>query len=140
MIKIGHIALYTQDLERSTNFYTNYFNGEAGTPYHNPTRGFRSRFIRFGSDVTLEIMTLDNGLQLARDDIPAVGYAHMAFSVGGKDAVDGLTARLEQDGYTVASRPRVTGDGYYESCVLDPDGNRVEMVADDQHCVDQCIY
>jgi len=23
--------------------------------------------------------------------------------------------------------PRVTGDGYYESVILDPDGNRIEV-------------
>ena len=28
------------------------------------------------------------------------------------------------------NKPRTTGDGYYESCVLDPDGNPVELVAE----------
>ena len=32
-----------------------------------------------------------------------------------------------QDGYPVVSPPRVTGDGYYESCVLDSEGTRVEI-------------
>ena len=41
--------------------------------------------------------------------------------------VDALTERLEQDGYSVVGRPRVTGDGYYESVVLDPDGNQIEI-------------
>jgi lactoylglutathione lyase len=41
--------------------------------------------------------------------------------------VDSLTARLRQDGYRVVGEPRRTGDGYYESVVLDPDGNRVEI-------------
>ena len=31
------------------------------------------------------------------------------------------------DGYPVISGPRVTGDGYYESCILDPEGNRIEI-------------
>lgn len=34
---------------------------------------------------------------------------------------------MRRDGVEVVSGPRVTGDGYYESCVLDPDGNRVEI-------------
>ena len=51
----------------------------------------------------------------------------MALSVGSKALVDELTAKLRQDGYPVVSEPRSTGDGYYESCVLDPDGNRIEI-------------
>jgi lactoylglutathione lyase len=34
---------------------------------------------------------------------------------------------LEKEGYQVAGKPRVTGDGYYESVILDPDGNIVEL-------------
>ena len=55
------------------------------------------------------------------------GYIHIAFSVGSNEAVDILTNQLENDGYIVTSYPRTTGDGYYESCVLDPDGNVVEI-------------
>jgi lactoylglutathione lyase len=51
----------------------------------------------------------------------------VAISVGSRDHVDELTARLRQDGYPVLDGPRRTGDGYYESVVLDPDGNRVEI-------------
>jgi lactoylglutathione lyase len=29
----------------------------------------------------------------------------------------------------VVDGPRVTGDGYYEASVLDPEGNRVELMA-----------
>ena len=38
-----------------------------------------------------------------------------------------LTRRLAADGYRVLGGPRRTGDGYYESAVLDPDGNRIEL-------------
>ncbi len=46
------------------------------------------------------------------------GYAHMTFSVGSKEKVDELTQILKEDGYCLISGPRVTGDGYYESCIL----------------------
>lgn len=55
------------------------------------------------------------------------GYIHLAFSVGSKEKVDELTNQLEQDGYVIVSGPRITGDGYYESCILEPEGNQIEI-------------
>jgi lactoylglutathione lyase len=57
----------------------------------------------------------------------AAGWIHVAFSVGSEAAVDALTDRLRAAGYRVMDGPRRTGDGYYESTVLDPDGNRLEI-------------
>ena len=55
------------------------------------------------------------------------GYAHIAFSVGSEEAVDLLTSRLRNDGFEVASGPRITGDGYYESSIIDIEGNQIEI-------------
>jgi lactoylglutathione lyase len=49
--------------------------------------------------------------------------------VGSKTEVDRLTETIGNDGFHVAGEPRTTGDGYYESVILDPDGNRVEIMA-----------
>lgn len=124
-MRIEHIAIWTMELETSRNFYTEYFGGKAGALYHNPTKEFKSYFITFRSGARLEIMhspTLASAGNKAR-----IGYAHLAFSVGSKARVDELTNILRERGYTVASEPRTTGDGYYESCILDPDGNQVEI-------------
>ena len=55
------------------------------------------------------------------------GYAHLAFSLGSKEKVDALTEQLRAAGYEVISGPRTTGDGYYESCILDFEGNQIEL-------------
>lgn len=124
-MRIDHAALYVLDLERAREFFEVYFGGVAGDRYHNPRTGLQTYFLSFDGGARLELMTrpdLDAGASTA-------GWDHVAFSVGSYDAVDLLTARLAQDGYTVASGPRTTGDGYYESVVLDAEGNRIEITA-----------
>jgi lactoylglutathione lyase len=61
------------------------------------------------------------------DASESLGLAHFAIAVGTKEQVDQLTDRLQSDGYTIADGPRTTGDGYYESVVLDPENNRIEL-------------
>lgn len=126
-MKIAHIALYTNDLDRARTFYQTYFEGVAGELYHNPKTGLQTYFLSFADGARLELMTRPQ-LSAAADGL-CVGWAHVAFAVGSRENVDALTARLRTDGYVVVSGPRVTGDGYYESCVLDPDGNTVEITA-----------
>lgn len=127
-MKIEHIALWTRNLERMKQFYGEFFDGKADTGYSNQKTGFRSYFLTFASGVRLEIMYKpDLGVGLNGNDFPPTGYAHIAFAVGSRAGVVELTERLRAKGYQVLSAPRTTGDGYYESCILDPDGNRVEI-------------
>ena len=60
---------------------------------------------------------------------PALGYAHLAISVGSREQVDALVARARAAGVTIRSEARMTGDGYYEAVIEDPDGNPVEVTA-----------
>jgi len=127
-MKIEHVALWTHDLEGMKNFYCTYFAGQAGDKYHNPRTGFESYFIAFTDGSRLEIMQMP-GIPPSQNDLmqQATGWIHIAFAVGDRAGVDDLTERLRAAGYRVIGEPRTTGDGYYESVVLDPDGNRVEI-------------
>ncbi len=126
-MKINHVAMYVCDLEKMRSFYEMYFGGRAGALYHNPKTGLRTYFLSFADGGRLEIMTRPELQSKPKQPVEA-GYIHLAFSAGSRQAVDDLTARLRGDGYTVLSGPRTTGDGYYESCVADPEGNQVEIV------------
>lgn len=124
---IDHIAVYVRDLEKTKDFYVRYFGGESNNLYHNSRTGLRTYFITFEDGSRMEIMhkpALPGGC--AGEE--TCGYTHLAFRVGSRDLVDELTARLRSDGYQVISEPRLTGDGSYESCVADPDYNRIEIV------------
>lgn len=127
-MKIEHIAIWVKDLEKMRTFYERYFQGKAGQLYHNPKKQFYSYFLSFETGSRLELMY--------RPDIPNnindlmkqyIGLIHFAISVGSKDKVDSLTEILRQDGFKIVGNPRTTGDGYYESVVLDPEGNRIEI-------------
>jgi lactoylglutathione lyase len=127
---IEHLALWVKDLEEMRAFYLKYFETTAGEKYINPTTNFTAYFIYFGVDKTrLELMTRPG---IEPNDAGrgfTMGVAHFAISVDGKDRVNALTERLRNDNYTIFSEPRTTGDGYYESVVLDPEGNYVEISA-----------
>jgi len=125
-MRIEHIALWVEDLERVRDFYRTYFGARSNERYHNPRKQFQSYFLSFADGARLELMQ--------RPDIPPrdgpaerMGLTHLAISLGSRAAVDELTERLRADGYPVVGEPRLTGDGYYESVVLDPEGNRLEL-------------
>jgi lactoylglutathione lyase len=127
-MRIEHLALWTSDIDRIAEFYGTYFGATAGDRYANPAKGFESLFLKFGDGARLEIMNTSR-LDPVKHAPGAerMGLTHLAISVGSKLGVDELTNRLRQDGYEVSDGPRLTGDGYYESVVLDPDGNRIEV-------------
>ena len=129
-MQIEHLALWVQDLEAMKDFYLNYFDVVCGPRYTNDTKRFIAYFINFGDCRTrLELMTDPNIQPYEGKRGYGMGLAHFAISVGGKDKVDALTERLRKDNFTIFSEPRTTGDGYYESVVLDPEGNYVEISA-----------
>ncbi|MBO4679704.1 MAG: VOC family protein [Lachnospiraceae bacterium] len=123
---IEHIAMYVNDLEAAGDFFVKYLGGRANDGYHNENTDFRSYFISFDDGARLELMNKP-GLNDLEKPLNRTGYAHIAFSVGSKEKVDELTARLKADGFEVVSGPRMTGDGYYESCVVVFEGNQIEL-------------
>jgi lactoylglutathione lyase len=127
-MKIEHLAIWVDDLEKMKQFYLTYFDLNCGEKYTNEKKGFTSYFLTFGDSQTrLELMNRKDIIDEPNKRGFAKGIAHFAISVGGKDVVNQLTERLRADHYTIESEPRTTGDGYYESVVLDPEGNYVEI-------------
>ncbi|MBR4393588.1 MAG: VOC family protein [Oscillospiraceae bacterium] len=125
-MRIEHVALYVNELEKARDFFVDHLGGCTDNGYHNKKTGFRSYFINFDDGARLELMSKPD-MTDRQKDLNRTGYAHVAFSVGSKERVDELTARLCADGYTVVSGPRTTGDGYYESCIVVIEGNQIEI-------------
>lgn len=130
-VRIEHVALWVEDLDAVCAFYERFFGAEVGPRYVNAGKGFASRFLRWDAGARLEVMTRRDVDQRA---VPAggterLGLAHVALGVGSDDDVRRVTEAVRAAGHVVVGEPRRTGDGYYESVVLDPEGNRVEVVA-----------
>lgn len=129
-MKIEHIAIWVRDLEKSRAFYQKYFGAVSNEKYDNPLKKFQSYFLSFENGCRIEIMTRPD-IQEGGNSYYSqqFGIIHLAFSAGSKEKVDDLTNLLRKDGYTIAGEPRTTGDGYYESVILDPENNIIEIVA-----------
>ncbi len=128
--RIEHVAMWTPDVERLAGFYARYLGARVGPRYLNPAKRFESRFLSFEGGPRLELMRSET-LQPAAAAAGAqrLGLTHLAFALESEARVDALTRTLREDGFVIADGPRRTGDGYYESVVLDPDGNRIELCA-----------
>ena len=125
-MRIEHIAMYVNDLDGAKAFFIKYFGAVSNEGYHNLTTDFRSYFLRFADVARLEIMTRPE-MEDSEKAPARTGYAHIAFSLGSKGAVNVLTEKLKRDGYEILSGPRTTGDGYYESCIVGIEGNQIEI-------------
>ncbi|HBM17230.1 MAG TPA: hypothetical protein DD381_12950 [Lentisphaeria bacterium] len=127
-VKIDHLAIWAEDLEKLKNFYEKYFNARSNNKYRNQNKNFESYFLSFNSGASLEIMNKpeigSSGKNLYSQYL---GITHIAFSLGSRELVDELTCRLKNDGLKILDGPRLTGDGHYETLFLDPEGNRIEI-------------
>lgn len=127
-MKIEHLAIWTVDLENMRSFYEHYFNATSNDQYHNPKKDFRSYFLTFADGARLELMHKPAiAKNLADWENEGVGLAHFAIAVGSQEKVDQLTEEIRTAGFPIIGETRWTGDGYYESVVLDPENNRIEI-------------
>ena len=126
-MEINHIALYCKDLEQMRQFFLDHFEAKSNELYHNPRTGLRTFILTFpDGGARLELMQRPDTLD-ADPSLPTIGFIHVSFALGSKEAVDEKTKELLHVGCQVVSGPRTTGDGYYESCILGPEGIQIEI-------------
>ncbi len=127
-MRLAHTALWTSQIEVIRDFYLKYFQGKSNEKYTNYQKKFSSYFISFGGDASLEIMQRED-IREQHTPKEHIGLAHIAFGLNSEKEVNEKTELFRSEGYTIVSEPRLTGDGYYESAITDPDGNIVELVS-----------
>jgi len=126
-MKIEHIAIWTNGLERLKDYYVKFFNGKSNQKYQNPKTRFESYFISFESGCRLELMSISDLAEKDTDKFNRTGITHFAFDVESKREVDLKAEELSVAGFPILKGPRITGDGYYEFETIDIDGNKVEV-------------
>jgi len=128
VVRIEHVAIWCEDLELLREFYETYFSADSSNKYVNMDKGLESYFLTFESGARLELMHMQSIPASANDPYRQyAGLTHLAISVGSANQVNELTRRLLESGFEVIDGPRRTGDGYYESVVMDPENNRIEI-------------
>ena len=126
---IEHIAIWCTDLEKMKDFYCRWFGATSNNIYHNISKQYSSYFLSFAKGPRLELMQMTSIPENVNDILKQYkGLIHFAVSAGSAEK-DRLTNDLRQAGCMVIGGPRTTGDGYYESVVLDPEDNRIEITA-----------
>ena len=129
-MKLEHVAIWTNNLEKLKDYYQKYFGGVSNRLYKNPATGFQSYFLEFDGNTRLELMQRPDIPENRndRENLQHLGLIHLAFLVGSKEEVDEKEKELKEKGFKILRGPRTTGDGYYEFETLDPDGNRIEVI------------
>ena len=127
-MKVEHLAVWVKDLEAMKDFYCNYFQATANDKYVNSSKQFQSYFLSFAEGPRLELMQMPAVPETKNNMYDQfTGLIHFAIALGSKEKVDAMTAQFLLDGFEVLDGPRYTGDGYYESVILDPEKNRIEL-------------
>src|SRR6478736_4244585 len=105
-MKIEHLAIWVQDLEKIKSFYGKYFGAEAGPKYFNTAKNFESYFLHLKEGCRIELMRIPHINEFSKKEM--LGIAHIAIAVGSKESVDSLTQKLKSDGLKVIGEPRTT--------------------------------
>jgi len=110
--------------------YIAYFGAVAGKEYVNPAKGFASCFLSLADGARIELMTTTalSPIVIA-PGAQRMGLTHIANFRGIYPARRRTHEKTLEPRFPDLGRSAATGDGYYESVTLDPDGNAIEITA-----------
>jgi lactoylglutathione lyase len=123
--RIAHVACWVTELDAAAFWWVATFGADVGDTYVSRNRpGFRSRLVRLGDGLALELMA---GPWVGQPQTNEhVGWSHVAIGVGSVAEVDRIAATQGALG-CLQSGPRWTGDGAYEAVLRGPNGMLIEI-------------
>jgi catechol 2,3-dioxygenase-like lactoylglutathione lyase family enzyme len=120
--KIGHVALFVADVERSTRFYVDMLGFQISDLYQEDMMPGGAAFVRLNTD--------HHGIALfkaTQDRDPGAGLHHMAFEVGSLDEVFRVRDHLRAHGVPIHFEGRRRAGVQIAVEFRDPDGHNLEI-------------
>jgi catechol 2,3-dioxygenase len=120
--KIGHVALFVKDVERSARFYNEILGFEISDVYDDAMMPGGAVFLRCNPD--------HHGIalfQAAQEQNPGAGLHHMAFAVGTLDEVVRVREHLRRNDVRVHFEGRRRAGVQLAVEFKDPDGHNLEI-------------
>jgi predicted enzyme related to lactoylglutathione lyase len=120
MAELGYLNIIADDLVRLAGFYADVFGLEEIVASRTPIfRGLKTNKANIGFNAHEAYQLLD--LQKSNDR--AGSRSFMTFDVDSVEEVDRLTSVAVKKGATLRKAPFTTYYGWYQSVLLDPEGN-----------------
>jgi lactoylglutathione lyase len=126
-MRIDHLCLNVRDIEKEKVFYCTVFGFKANAKYHNNKTGWENYFLSAPDGSTRLELLSHAEMPLQKVNRQATCIVHFSLALGSRERVDEATKAIAKMGLEILGQPRITGDGYYESSFLDPEGNMVEL-------------
>jgi lactoylglutathione lyase len=126
-MNIEHIGVVVSDLEKMKSFYESFFGGKSGNRYKNASKNFQSYFIEFDEGCRLELMKClpDSNFEKGEN---TRGINHFTYEVSSQEEVDNKFRTASGFDVKIVENPRWSGLGDYVGTLLDPEGNKIEIL------------
>ena len=128
-MKIAYVSMYVNDLEKMKEFFVKYFKATVTDKYENFQTGYTYCYLKFDEGSRLSLVSGSNIVDRPKQE-NLRGLNRFAIAVDSKETVQAITDQLANDGYQIVNGFRMNGYGEYESRILDPEGNEIEITTE----------
>jgi len=126
-MKFAHVSVRSNDMEKSLEFYQEYFGMELVKRKVISSNNAEIAFLKSkGADFSLEITHYRNQKDFKQAEYEDRVWDHLAFHV---DCMDEIISRFRKDGVTITDEPFKLGpDGPLIAFIEDPVGVLIELI------------
>ena len=127
-MKIAYVSMYVNNLDEMKDFFVKYFKATVNDKYENFQTGYTYCYLKFDEGSRLSLVSGPNVVDRPKEIFK--GLNRFAIAVNSKEEVQTITDQLANDGYQIVNGFRMNGYGEYESRILDPEGNEIEITTE----------